>query len=109
MPLILLWNSSKSVRSTQRFLKTYKWDHDAMLNKYQDLITQSLATEDGMITVDASEFAKKGKNSVGVARQYCGNTGNILPVGLVVMQVSAVISAFLTLYPAAFIILLTSN
>ena len=28
-----------------------------------------------MITVDASEFPKKGRNSVGVARQYCGNTG----------------------------------
>jgi SRSO17 transposase len=28
-----------------------------------------------MITVDASEFPKKGRNSVGVARQYCGNNG----------------------------------
>lgn len=73
--IALEMNTSKSVRSTQRFLKTYKWDHDAMLHKYQELITQSLGTEEGMITVDASEFAKKGKNSVGVARQYCGNTG----------------------------------
>jgi SRSO17 transposase len=68
-------NSLKSVRSTQRFLKTYKWDHDEMSHKYQELIVQSLATKTGMITVDASEFAKKGKHSVGVARQYCGNTG----------------------------------
>ena len=68
--IALEMNTSKSVRSTQRFLKAYKWDHDAMLHKHQELINQNLANEEGMITVDASEFAKKGKNSVGVARQY---------------------------------------
>jgi SRSO17 transposase len=65
----------QSVRSTQRFLKTYKWDHAAMLLKHQALTAESLGTANGMITVDASEFPKKGRNSVGVARQYCGNTG----------------------------------
>jgi SRSO17 transposase len=73
--IALEMNTSKSVRSTQRFMKTYKWDHDTMLHKCQELTAQSLATDNGMITVDASEFPKKGKNSVGVARQYCGNTG----------------------------------
>lgn len=65
----------QSVRSTQRFLKTYKWDHDGMLQQHQQLIIQSFATEESMITVDSSEFPKKGKQSVGVAHQYCGNTG----------------------------------
>jgi SRSO17 transposase len=73
--IALEMKTPQSVRSTQRFLKTYKWNHGAMLVKHQQLTAQSLATKDGMITVDASEFAKKGKNSVGVARQYCGNTG----------------------------------
>jgi SRSO17 transposase len=65
----------QSVRSTQRFLKTYKWDHDTMLQQHQQLVIQAFATEEGMITVDSSEFPKKGKHSVGVAHQYCGNTG----------------------------------
>lgn len=65
----------QSVRSTQRFLKTYKWDDEAMQNQHQQMVAQALATEDGMLTLDASEFPKKGKNSVGVAHQYCGNTG----------------------------------
>lgn len=65
----------QSVRSTQRFLKTYKWDDEAMQNQHQQMVAQALATEDGMLTLDASEFPKKGKHSVGVAHQYCGNTG----------------------------------
>ena len=73
--IALEMKTSQSVRSTQRFLKNYKWDHESMLVKHQELTAQSLATKNGMITVDASEFPKKGKNSVGVARQYCGNTG----------------------------------
>jgi len=73
--IALEMKTPQSVRSTQRFLKNYKWDHGAMLLKHQELTAQSLASKEGMITVDASEFPKKGKNSVGVARQYCGNTG----------------------------------
>ena len=65
----------QSVRSTQRFLKTYKWDDAVMLRQYQQMVAQAMATEDGMLTIDASEFPKKGKSSVGVAPQYCGNTG----------------------------------
>jgi len=64
--IALEMKTPQSVRSTQRFLKSYKWDHESMLVKHQELTAQSLATKDGMITVDASEFPKKGKN---------GNTG----------------------------------
>lgn len=32
---------------------------------------------DGMITVDSSEFAKKGAEAVGVARQSCGSLGEV--------------------------------
>jgi SRSO17 transposase len=73
--IALEMETPQSVRSTQRFLKTYKWDYDAMLLKHQELTAERLGTDHGMITVDASEFPKKGRNSVGVARQYCGNNG----------------------------------
>ncbi len=73
--IALEMKTPQSVRSTQRFLKTYKWDHAAMLFKHQELVAESLGDANGMVTVDASEFSKKGRNSVGVARQYCGNKG----------------------------------
>ena len=73
--IALEMETPQSVRSTQRFLKTYKWDQTSMLSKHQELTAKRLATDNGMITVDASEFPKKGRHSVGVARQYCGNTG----------------------------------
>ena len=65
----------QKVRLTQHFLKTYQWDHEAMLQQHQQFVGQAIATKDGMLTVDYSEIPKKGKQSVGVAPQYCGNTG----------------------------------
>lgn len=73
--IALEMDTPQTVRSTQRFLKTYKWDHEAMLQLHQQLVVQAIATKDAMLTVDSSEIPKKGKQSVGVAPQYCGNTG----------------------------------
>lgn len=76
-PIALEITGKDSVRSMQRFMKTYRWDHEAMLEKHQEMVIQSLGCPEAMITVDASEFAKKGKKSVGVARQYCGRLGKV--------------------------------
>ncbi len=73
--IALEMSETTSVRAIQRFMKDYKWDESSMLHKHQEMVAESLGTEGGMINVDASEIPKKGKNSVGVARQYCGNTG----------------------------------
>ena len=64
-----------SVRCLQNFLSRYPWDDELMLERYRQCLAQTLAEEGGMYTVDASEMEKKGKESVGVARQYCGHAG----------------------------------
>ncbi len=74
-PIALELLDKKAVRSLQRFMKDYQWDHDGMLITHQQLLSEQISRPNGMINVDSSEFAKKGKESVGVARQYCGEMG----------------------------------
>ena len=74
-PIALEFLGQKSVRSQQRFMKTYRWDLEAMENRHLTMLSKSISCPNGMINTDSSEFLKKGKESVGVARQYCGEAG----------------------------------
>jgi SRSO17 transposase len=76
-PIALEFLGTESVRSLQRFMKNDHWDHQAMKSQHQQSLASLLADPQGMITVDSSEFPKKGKESVGVARQYCGALGKV--------------------------------
>lgn len=76
-PIALAFLDANSVRPLQQFMKSHKWDHEAMQRSHQSLLAQAISSPEGMITVDSSEFAKKGKESVGVARQYCGSLGKV--------------------------------
>lgn len=76
-PIALEFLDKQSVRSMQMFMKTFRWDHGAMLRTHQQLLAALIASPDGMITIDPSDFPKKGKESVGVARQYCGPLGKV--------------------------------
>lgn len=74
-PIALETLGASSVRALQRFMKDAPWDHEAMLRTHQRNMAHYLASPRGMITVDSSEFPKKGTDSVGVARQYRGRLG----------------------------------
>lgn len=76
-PIALDLLDEKSVRPLQRFMKSYGWDDEAMEASHQAMLSQEIADPNGMITVDPSDFPKKGKESVGVARQYCGALGKV--------------------------------
>ena len=76
-PVALEFLGEKGVRPLQRFMKDFIWDHEAMELKNQILLSPLICDPDGMVNVDSCEFIKKGKESVGVARQYCGSMGKV--------------------------------
>ena len=76
-PIALEFLGEKSVRSLQQFMKTYRWDHQAMQSTHQSMLAPMITQPEAMISVDPSEFVKKGKESVGVDRQYCGPMGKV--------------------------------
>jgi SRSO17 transposase len=68
-------DADRRVRALQQFVGESPWDDTAILAKHQSLVDESLGEDDGVFIIDGSDFAKQGKNSAGVARQWCGATG----------------------------------
>lgn len=76
-PIALELEGPKAVRNLQRFMGAYKWDDEYLARRHRQEASKSLAAADGVLSVDSSEFVKKGTESVGVKRQYCGRLGKI--------------------------------
>ena len=66
-----------NVRAMQRLVSDALWDEDAMLRTYHGLVQEEMGEPDGVLIVDETGFPKKGHDSVGVARQYCGSLGKV--------------------------------
>jgi SRSO17 transposase len=66
-----------NVRSMQRFVSDAPWDDDKMIAKYRSFVNDDLGHPDGALIFDESSFVKKGQDSIGVARQYCGAIGKV--------------------------------
>jgi len=74
-PIALSFLEEKEVRGMQQFFtRSSGWD-EALSRRYKEQLAEQLTDEDGFLSVDESDFVKKGKESAGVARQYCGRTG----------------------------------
>ena len=65
------------VRAMQRLVSEALWDEDAMLETYHRWVQGEMGEPAGVLIVDETGFAKKGQDSVGVARQYCGSLGKV--------------------------------
>jgi len=66
-----------NVRAIQRAISDTNWDEEKMLTKYHTMVNDEMGDPDGVIMFDESGFVKKGKESAGVQRQYCGNIGKV--------------------------------
>lgn len=73
--------SQNQVLALQRFLTYSPWDAQAVQREIQAVFAEELvpSTADWLIgtvgVIDESGFVKKGTQSVGVQRQYCGRVG----------------------------------
>src|ERR1041384_3930166 len=66
-----------TIRGMQRFISDGRWDEEQMRWNYHQLVAEEMGEPDGVLMFDETGFVKKGTDSVGVARQYCGPLGKV--------------------------------
>jgi SRSO17 transposase len=64
-------------RNLQHFIGSAEWDHQPLFIELARQVGNEIGEDDGVIVFDPSAFPKQGKQSVGVARQWCGRLGKI--------------------------------
>src|SRR5207248_5611587 len=74
----------------QKFIGQADWDHRPLLVELARQVGAELGEPDAVLVFDPSAFPKKGAESVGVQRQWCGRRGKIdnCQVGLYLAYVS---------------------
>jgi SRSO17 transposase len=66
-----------NVRAMQRFVSDAPWDDTGIGIKYRSMVNDDLGNSNGALIFDESGFLKKGNESIGVSRQYCGTIGKV--------------------------------
>lgn len=61
----------------QSFVGSGKWDDEAVMMELRQHVRESLGEPDGVVVIDPSAFPKKGTQSCGVDRQWCGRLGKV--------------------------------
>ena len=62
-------------QALQQFVNQSVWDEQAVLQTYRRVMGEAFDDPHGIVVIDDTGFAKKGRHSVGVARQYSGTLG----------------------------------
>lgn len=61
----------------QHFVTHSSWSSEALIQQIAQNVHQQLAGKERLLVIDEVGQPKKGDQSVGVSRQYCGNSGKI--------------------------------
>jgi SRSO17 transposase len=64
-------------KPVQFFVGAGKWDDEAVMAELRAHVREELAAADGVVVIDPSSYPKKGTESCGVARQWCGRLGKV--------------------------------
>jgi hypothetical protein len=61
----------------QRAVSEVFWDETKISQKHRSMINEDMGDPNGVLLFDETGFLKKGSDSVGVAKQYCGSIGKV--------------------------------
>ena len=75
-PIALNVENAK-VRAMQFFVSDVIWDDKKILSKYRSMVNNDMGDPAGALIFDETGFIKKGDESAGVAKQYCGTIGKV--------------------------------
>jgi len=64
-------------RGMQQFLGAGCWQDKQLIDLLVEEVRAELGSVDGVLIIDPSGFPKKGEESVGVSRQWCGRLGKV--------------------------------
>jgi len=64
-------------QALQKFVGQSLWDDGLLIRELSRQVGVELGEADGVLVFDPSAFKKQGRESVGVARQWCGRLGKI--------------------------------
>ena len=64
-------------RPIQKFVGESPWDDDLVTEAIRAHVAEAWGAPNGLIVIDPTTFPKQGKDSVGVARQWCGRLGKV--------------------------------
>jgi SRSO17 transposase len=73
----IAYAANRERKPVQHFVGAGRWDDEAVMSELRRHVSEGLGDDDGVLIVDPSAFAKKGTESCGVARQWCGRLGKI--------------------------------
>lgn len=64
-------------RGLQRFIGENGWSHEPLRERLWQEVSEEVGIVDGALIVDGSGTPKKGTETVGVGRQWCGRLGKV--------------------------------
>jgi len=73
---IAYWHDRER-QGLQKFIGQAEWDHQPLLTELVRQVGTELGESDAVLVFDPSAFPKKGTESVGVQRQWCGRLGKV--------------------------------
>jgi SRSO17 transposase len=73
----IAYAAERERKPVQHFVGAGKWDDEAVMAELRRHVAEVLGDPQGVFVVDSSAFAKKGTESCGVQRQWCGRLGKL--------------------------------